>query len=95
MKRVFPLFGSLILAVSSFAQQPDASQPNLNPAPAPYGAEQQPGTINPYRPVQRTSGGGWGIWGLLGLLGLLGARRRGIAVSDRDTLSSDPRRRVA
>lgn len=92
MKRVLPFVGSFVLAVSSFAQQPNA--PNPSPGATPY-TEGQPVPNNGYsRPVERSSGGGWGLWGLLGLLGLLGARRRETVLTDRNA-TSDPRRRAA
>jgi hypothetical protein len=70
MMRVVPFFGSLVLAVSSFAQQPNAPQPNPNSPPNAY-SEGQPTANYPYsRRVERSSGG-WGLFGLLGLLGLL------------------------
>ena len=84
MHRIHVLTGILILAASSFAQQPQ----NPNPSPDTY-------TREPYtRPVERTSGGGnWGLLGLFGLSGLLGLRRR--RTVGLDEYGTEPRRKVA
>jgi hypothetical protein len=89
MKRVLPLFGSLVLAVSSFAQQ---TNPTTGTNTYPEG---QPNTTYPYSQPVRTSGGNWGFLGLLGLLGLLGARGRQTVITDRDAFTTEQRRRVA
>jgi MYXO-CTERM domain-containing protein len=67
MYRVHVLLGVLVLAASSFAQQPDtARNPNYDATRDAYN-----------RPVDGTTGAGnWGLLGLLGLSGLLGLRRR-------------------
>jgi MYXO-CTERM domain-containing protein len=88
MKRILPLMGGLVLAVSGFAQTPDSGT-----GPNPY-----TGPANRYtdtRPVERASGGNWGLLGLLGLAGLLGARRRDTVVHDRGVFTSEQRHRAA
>jgi MYXO-CTERM domain-containing protein len=82
MHRIHVLIGILILAASSFAQQPQNSSPDTY-------------TREPYTgPVERTSGrGNWGLLGLFGLSGLLGLRRR--RTVGLDEYGTEPRRKVA
>ena len=81
MHRIYVLTGVVLLTASSFAQQPQNTNPDTY-------------TREPYnRPVERTAGtGNWGLLGLLGLTGLLGFRRRAIG---RDEYITDQRRKVA
>jgi hypothetical protein len=87
MRRIPVWVGAMLLAMCTFAQQPDAT-PNTNPDAY---------TRDTYsRPVEgRTGYGNWGLLGLLGLTGLLGLRRGETIVRSRDEYLNEQRRKVA
>jgi MYXO-CTERM domain-containing protein len=89
MCRMSVLIGTMLLATSVFAQEPDTSR-TTNPDAY---------TRDTYtRPVEGRTGSGYGNWGLLGLLGLtglLGLRRGETIVRGRDEYLNEQRRRVA
>jgi len=90
MKRMLPLIGGLVLAVSGFAQTPDTGT-----VPNPDTDVRRPNGYTDTRPVERASGSNWGLLGLLGLAGLFGARRRDTVIHDRGTFTSEQRHRAA
>jgi MYXO-CTERM domain-containing protein len=86
MWRIPVLLGGVLLAASTYAQQPDTSR---NPNDA-YTRD----TYN--RPVEtRTGPGNWGLLGLFGLTGLLGLRRGETIARGRDEYLNEQRRKVA
>jgi MYXO-CTERM domain-containing protein len=90
MRRILPVIGGLVLAVSGFAQSPETGT-----IPSPYTDGRRTNGYTDTRPVERASGNNWGLLGLLGLAGLLGARRRDTIVDRGTTYTSEQRHRAA